>query len=134
MLHEWTERQLFLLMESLHLALYKAHSMGIAHGNLKPRNILIKSFQWLKAWVSEFGLFKLTNYPCQEISDLGDLGIARTLLWMQSLFESSQYRPLEEKGHGIGNERWDLYAIGEILNQLFPSTWSKGPGKPWQMD
>ena len=78
--HEWTERQLFLLMESLHLALYKAHSMGIAHGNLKPRNILIKRSPDgdLKAWVSEFGLFKLTNHACQEISDLGDLGIART--------------------------------------------------------
>ena len=134
--HEWTERQLFLLMESLHLALHKAHSMGIAHGNLKPRNILIKKSPDgdLKAWVSEFGLFKLTNYACQEISDLGDIGIARTttLDAQESSAESSQYRPLEEKGHGIGDERWDLYAIGEIAKQVVSEHLVEGADlKPW---
>ena len=54
------------------------------------------------------------------------------LLWSQeSSAESSQYRPLEEKGHGIGDERWDLYAIGEIAKQVVPSTWSRADLKPW---
>ena len=121
--HEWTERQLFSLMVALHLALYKAHSMGITHGNLKPRNILVDRVLDgdLKAWVSEFGLFKITNYASEKNSNLGDVNTVRTttLDAQESSSESSHFRPQEDKDYGIADESWDLFAIGKIAMQVF---------------
>ncbi|MEK9633755.1 MAG: hypothetical protein VW622_07940, partial [Opitutae bacterium] len=51
-------------MISLHRGLYRIHQSGMAHGNVKPSNVLVRKAEngSGEAWVTETGLFRICKF------------------------------------------------------------------------
>ena len=78
------------IMTFLHQAIHRAHLGGVVHGNLKPRNILV---EWsgagkVKAWVTEFGLWKMNAFASLGQEETEALGVSLNLDVQESVAEA----------------------------------------------
>jgi hypothetical protein len=106
------------IMICLHQALHRAHLGGVVHGNLKPRNILL---EWndhgeVKAWVTEFGLWKLMSFAAMSQEETEGQGGGMNLNVQDSLAETSKFRPQEASPTDTPDEKWDLGGLGRIVH------------------
>ena len=111
------------IMTQLHQGLGRAHQSGVVHGNLKPRNILISYSNekgWL-AWVTEFGLWKLKDFGAQIGQEGGAGLISPNLETQKSLNEAANFRPPSVETTDLPNEKWDLFALGRIVEWILES-------------
>lgn len=90
------------ITEGVARALEYAHSRGVIHGDLKPKNILLGN----EVMISDFGLARLESSR-SFLADTSDAG--RTTRYLA---------PEQVLGHPI-DARTDLYALGVILYELF---------------
>lgn len=85
--------QLLDVLEYLH-----THNPPVIVRDLKPGNVMLDAHRRLR--LIDFGLAKLHNpQQSQPDSSLGSLG----------------YAPIEQYGHGIADQRSDIYALGATL-------------------
>ena len=113
--------QLKAIMIDLHCGLNQAHGFGVIHGNLKPSNILInqKDDQTFEAWITEFALSKITNFQPFGVDDKeGAKFISQSLQFLESHKESQIYRPRGKGADNIAEEKWDLYALGGLVQYV----------------
>lgn len=113
-----TPEVLLEIMICLHQALHRAHLGGVVHGNLKPRNILL---EWndqgqVKAWVTEFGLWKLMTFAAIGQEEIEGQGGGMNLNVQDSLAETSRFRPQEASATDTPDEKWDLGGLGRIVH------------------
>ena len=105
-------------MISLHRGLYRIHQSGMAHGNLKPSNVLVRKAEngSGEAWVTETGLFRMfkfqpaggEEYSGNEVSFLNQDGL-------NSREEADKFRPENPYDPDVPDERWDIFALGKIV-------------------
>ena len=117
----WTAEQLLALMISLHCSLFKAHGNGFLHGNLKPSNILILRPEGgqLQAWITEFGLYRLVSMGMEIDSDTSSLEKNVSNLNIQeSRIRSSDFRPKNQEWGKDVDEKWDLYGMGKVVQEI----------------
>ena len=90
------------ITEGVARALEYAHSRGVIHGDLKPKNILLGN----EVMISDFGLGRLESSN-SFLTDASAAGVTTRYL-----------APEQVLGHPI-DARTDLYALGIILYELF---------------
>ena len=105
-------------MISLHCGLYRIHQSGLAHGNLKPSNLLVRQDDkgGGEAWVSETGLFRMSKFQPigvdanggNEISFLNQDGRV-------SHQEGDRFRPDNLSESAVPEESWDIHALGKVV-------------------
>ena len=121
-------------MVSLHCGLYRIHQSGIAHGNVKPNNLLVRCNEKGEgeAWVTETGLFRLSKF--KPIG--GDENRAREITFLNqdgrsSLEEGDRFRPANSSEASVPDESWDIHALGKVViwilekTQGNPSEWNQ---------
>ena len=121
-------------MVSLHCGLYRIHQSGIAHGNVKPSNLLVRCNEKGEgeAWVTETGLFRLSKF--KPIG--GDENRAREITFLNqdgrsSLEEGDRFRPANSSETSVPDESWDIHALGKVViwilekTQGNPSEWNQ---------
>ena len=112
-------------MKDLHLGVMKAHGMGIIHGNIKPSNILIqkKNREFVRGWISEFGLYRLTtlndNYDIENNLETIQSG---SIDARDSLAESTIYRPKDQNWGELAEESWDRFALGAVAQAVLKNS------------
>ncbi len=102
----------------LHRGLYRIHQSGMAHGNLKPSNVLVRKAknESGEAWVTETGLFRMCKfqptggeeYSGNDVSFLNQDGLS-------SREEADKFRPENLDDPDVPDERWDIFALGKIV-------------------
>ena len=105
-------------MISLHCGLYRIHQSGLAHGNLKPSNLLVRQDEKGRgeAWVSETGLFRMSKFQPigvdanggNEVSFLNQDGRV-------SHEEGDRFRPDNLSESAVPEESWDIQALGKVV-------------------
>ena len=121
-------------MVSLHCGLYRIHQSGIAHGNVKPSNLLVRCNEKGEgeAWVTETGLFRLSKF--KPIG--GDENRAREITFLNqdgrsSLEEGDRFRPANSSETSVPDESWDIHALGKVVIWILekaqgnPSEWNQ---------
>jgi hypothetical protein len=121
-------------MVSLHRGLYRIHQSGIAHGNVKPSNVLVrKSSGGGEAWVTEVGLFRMSKFlpvgieesSSREVSSLNQDG-------RDSREEADRFRPANLDDPDFPDERWDIFALGKIVRWALSKIDGETPHwEPW---
>lgn len=93
-----SQRRVLEFADQLMDALDYLHSKNIVVRDLKPSNVMLDEHRRLR--LIDFGLAKFKN-PAQTVPDapLGSLG----------------YAPIEQYGHGIADQRSDIYALGATM-------------------
>ncbi|MDG1139013.1 MAG: hypothetical protein P8N49_05785 [Opitutales bacterium] len=108
------------IMIFLHQAVHRAHLGGVVHGNLKPRNILV---EWsgagkVKAWITEFGLWKMNAFATIRQEETDTLGIFMNLDVQESVAAAAKFRPEGVSSTDIPDEKWDLCGLGQIVHWI----------------
>lgn len=130
---DWNPDALLHLMRNLHLAVLKAHEMGIPHGNIKPSNILIEKTggELQNAWITEFGLYRLITMNRQNNQGGNlDFHLSSNSQARDSEAESKAFRPKSGLWGEMAEESWDLFSLGMIAKKVLAhqssdSDWSK---------
>ena len=132
---DWTPDSLLALMKDLHLGVMKAHEMGIIHGNIKPSNILIqkKNREYVRGWISEFGLYRLTtlndNYDTKDNLETIQSG---SIDARDSLAESTIYRPEYQNWGELAEESWDRFALGAVAQAVLKNSEATTMWNDWE--
>jgi hypothetical protein len=108
------------IMTFLHQAIHRAHLGGVVHGNLKPRNILV---EWsgagkVKAWVTEFGLWKMNAFASLGQEETEALGVSLNLDVQESVAEAAKFRPEGVLVTDVPDEKWDRWGLGKIVHWI----------------
>ena len=117
-------------MICLHRGFYRIHQSGIAHGNLKPSNVLVRKNEkgGGEAWVTETGLFRMGKFRAvgteessgNEVSALNQDG-------RDSLEEADRFRPPDLDDPDVPDERWDIYGLGRVVLWAIERAGGKAP-------
>jgi len=117
-------------MISLHRGLYRIHQSGIAHGNMKPSNVLVGKTEdgGGEAWVTETGLFRMGKFRAvggdessgNEVSSLNQDG-------RDSREEADKFRPGNPDEPDVPDESWDIFALGKIVRWAIEKAGGKAP-------
>ena len=109
---------LLAFMIDLHRGIYRIHQSGIAHGNLKPSNVLVRLNEagGGEAWVTELGFWRLVKFrsigmeepSSPEVSHLNQDGLI-------SLEEGARYRPTGVSERDMPEGSWDISAFGNLV-------------------
>ncbi|MBP51736.1 MAG: hypothetical protein CMI27_01180 [Opitutae bacterium] len=121
--------KLLQLMTCLHQGLHRAHLSGVVHGNLKPRNILLEfnNSGSLKAWATEFGLWKMSSFRNIGEEETIDSGTPINLEAQHSHEEGAKFRPTTNSSGDTPEEKSDIYGLGKIVHWVIEKNNSKGP-------
>ena len=113
-----TPSLLLAFMIDLHRGIYRIHQSGIAHGNLKPSNVLVRLNEagGGEAWVTELGFWRLVKFrsigmeepTSPEVSHLNQDGLI-------SLEEGARYRPAGVSERDMPEGSWDISAFGNLV-------------------
>jgi serine/threonine-protein kinase len=90
------------IFDALFAALRYAHSVGIAHRDLKPNNVILANDG--RVVLADFGLAKIIGSPIQTAS--------------MTMIGTPAYMAPEQSQRSVVDERSDLYSLGAILFEL----------------
>lgn len=130
---DWDQDALLHLMKNLHIAVLKAHEMGIPHGNIKPSNILIekKGRELQNAWITEFGLYRLITMNRQNQEAKLDFHQSTNSQVRDSEAESKTFRPESGLWGEMAEEFWDLFSLGMIGKKVLALQSSDSDRSKW---
>lgn len=99
-----------------------AHTLGVIHRDMKPRNIKLlapDADDNERIKVVDFGLAKLFEPPTDDDDDEGDeLTHVETLTDAETMLGTPMYMAPEQVGGGHVDGRSDLYSLGVILYRM----------------
>jgi eukaryotic-like serine/threonine-protein kinase len=98
-------------------ALQAAHTRGVIHRDIKPRNLLITDSGHIK--VADFGIARAAE--ATTISDLGDI------------LGSAKYMSPEQAAGGQVGPASDLYSLGVVLYEMLTGTVPYAVDTPWDV-
>jgi serine/threonine protein kinase len=124
----WTPMQIARVLSQVARGLFKIHSMGFLHLDLKPSNILIDSNnqddpeQWI-AKISDFGISLKTPGPIRNHCEDSD-----SLKEMHGLGTFEYMAPEQALGiRAVLTPQTDLFALGRISQQLLRRSANSNP-------
>ena len=120
-------------MISLHCGLYRIHQSGLAHGNLKPSNLLVRQDEkgGGEAWVSETGLFRMSKFqPVGVDANAGNEVSFLNQDGRSSHEEGDRFRPDNMSEAAVPEESWDIHALGKIVLWVLEQV--EGSARQWE--
>ena len=120
-------------MISLHCGLYRIHQSGLAHGNLKPSNLLVRQDEkgGGEAWVSETGLFRMSKFqPVGVDANAGNEVSFLNQDGRSSHEEGDRFRPDNMSESAVPEESWDIHALGKIVLWVLEQV--EGSSQQWE--
>jgi hypothetical protein len=125
-----TPELLLNFMISLHRGLYRIHQSGIAHGNMKPSNVLVRKAEdgSGEAWVTETGLFRMGKFRAvAEEESSGSEVFSLNQDGRDSRDEADRFRPGNPDDRDVPDENWDIFALGKIVRWAIEKAGGKDP-------
>jgi serine/threonine protein kinase len=110
---EFSRTQLLALLRQVCLAVDHAHSRGVVHRDLKPRNVMIGEFA--DVYVLDWGLAKFLELGCsvETGEDFGRHTLSGQLIGTPGYMAPEQISRADDI-----DERADVYALGVILFEV----------------
>jgi serine/threonine protein kinase len=103
------------LLTEVGRGLAAAHAAGVAHGDVKPENVLLTSEGQAK--VADFGLARFTG-EALGVAEAGPRGSSRPRVWGTPAYMAP------ERARGMAPDpRSDVYALGVLLHELLVDRW-----------
>ena len=128
------------LVAQLADALSAAHSVGVIHKDVKPRNVLIeeKKNGEIQARLTDFGIGTLLTKEQLEEANLPAQGFTTNASTVRTELGSRTgtrlYMAPELFAHGLPSVQSDIYALGVILFQIVVGDLSRPLGQGWERD